>query len=162
MKRWRLRPSLLRPVQLSLRAAAAAVVALLVAGWLHLPFPIYAFIAAVIVTDLDPTISRRLGARRIGATVIGALCGAALTSVLPGNAWGIGAGVLIAMLASQLLGAEEGARVAGYICGLILLEHSDAPWAYAFHRFVETALGVVSALAVSYVPKIFEGGRGTP
>lgn len=140
--------------QLSLRAAVAAILSLLLAGWLDLRYPLYAFIAAILVTDLDPAMSRRLGLRRLGATVIGACLGAVLTGLLPSNAWTIGLGALAAMLASQLLRAEDGARVAGYICGLVLLEHSFEPWTYAFHRFLETALGIIAAWAVSYVPKL--------
>ena len=143
--------------QLSLRAAVAAILSLLLAGWLDLRYPLYAFIAAILVTDLDPAMSRRLGLRRLGATVIGACLGAVLTGLLPSNAWTIGLGALAAMLASQLLRAEDGARVAGYICGLVLLEHSFEPWTYAFHRFLETALGIIAAWAVSYVPKLIPG-----
>jgi uncharacterized membrane protein YgaE (UPF0421/DUF939 family) len=140
-------------VQLSLRATVAAIVSLLAAGWLDLRYPIYAFIAAVLVTDLDPKTSRRLGLRRLAATIIGACCGALLTQMLPSSAWSVGAGVLVAMLASQLLKAEDGARVAGYICGIILLDHSYEPWTYALHRFLETALGILAAWAITYVPK---------
>jgi len=149
-------------VQLSVRAASAAVVSLLVADWLRLPYPIYAFIAAVIVTDLQPAVSRRLGLRRFGATIIGAICGALLTQLLPSTPWSIGLGVLVAMLASQLLKGEEAARVAGYICGIILLDHSLEPWSYAAHRFIETAIGILAAWAISYVPKLIsseEKGR---
>lgn len=144
--------------QLSLRASAAAIVSLLGAAMLELPFPIYAFIAAVIVTDLQADVSRRLGLRRLAATIIGASCGALLAPLLPAGAWGIGAGTLVSMLAAQLLGAREGARVAGYICGIILLDHGAAPWAYALHRFLETALGVGAAWAISFVPKLMRTG----
>lgn len=140
--------------QLSLRAASAAVLSLLIADWVDLRYPIYAFIAAILVTDLSPTMSRRLGLRRLAATVIGACMGAILTGLLPSNPWTIGLGALAAMLASQLLRAEDGARVAGYICGILLLEHSLEPWTYAFHRFLETALGILTAWAISYVPKL--------
>ena len=78
--------------QLSLRAAVAAILSLLLAGWLDLRYPLYAFIAAILVTDLDPAMSRRLGLRRLGATVIGACLGAVLTKLLPPNAWTIGLG----------------------------------------------------------------------
>lgn len=148
-------------VQLSIRASAAAILSLIVADWLDLRYPIYAFIAAVIVTDLNAATSRSLGLRRLYSTVIGACCGALLTQLLPSSTWSVGAGVLAAMLASQLLRAEDGARVAGYICGIILLDHSLEPWTYALHRFLETVLGILAALAVSYVPKFTSAGTNS-
>jgi uncharacterized membrane protein YgaE (UPF0421/DUF939 family) len=143
-------------LQLSVRAAAAAVVSLLAAQWLHLEFPIYAFIAAVIVTDLQPSASRMLGLRRIAATVIGALCGAAMSPLLPPGALGVGGGLLTAMILAQLLNAGESAKVAGYICGIVLLDHSAEPWSYALSRFIETVIGVLAAWGISYTPKIPE------
>jgi uncharacterized membrane protein YccC len=58
------------------------------------------------------------------------------------------------MILAQLLKAGEGARVAGYISGIVLLDHSTAPWSYALYRFLETALGVLIAWAISFVPKL--------
>ncbi len=66
----------------------------------------------------------------------------------------MGLGILVAMLICHLLRASEGARVAGYICGLIVLDQSLEPWRYAFFRFVETGLGVSVAWLVSLVPKL--------
>ena len=127
-------------IQLTLRATIAAVIALLLAGWFDLAYPIYAFIAAVIVTDLQPSTSRKLGLRRMLATVIGAFCGALLSSLLPPGPLGVGLGFFVAMLLAQFLGAGEGSRVAGYICGIVLLDHNAEPWYYAFHRLIETLL----------------------
>jgi uncharacterized membrane protein YgaE (UPF0421/DUF939 family) len=143
-------------VQLTLRATVAAVVALLLANWLALAYPIYAFIAAVIVTDLDTATSRKLGFRRIIATVIGAVCGAAFSFLVPPGPLGIGTGFFLAMLLALALGLGEGARVAGYICGIVLLDHSTEPWHYAFHRLIETMIGVVAAWSISYVPKLLD------
>lgn len=141
-------------LQLALRASFAAVLSLFAALWLELPYPIYAFLAAVIVTDLNPAVSQKLGLRRIGATLLGAFTGALLSEVLPAGPWSVGLGVLMAMILAQLLKAGEGARVAGYISGIVLLDHVTAPWAYATNRFLETALGVLIAWAISFVPKI--------
>jgi uncharacterized membrane protein YgaE (UPF0421/DUF939 family) len=143
-------------VQLSVRATVAALASLLVARWLQLEYPIYAFIGAVIVTDLQPSVSRSLGLRRLFSTVIGAFCGAALSVALPAGPLAVAVGFFLSMSLAQLLRAGEGARVAGYICGIVLLDHSTEPWAYASHRFIETAIGVLAAWSISYVPKLFD------
>lgn len=111
-------------------------------------------LAAVIVTDLVPSQSQQLGLRRLLATVLGAICGATLSPILVPSPWGIGIGVLVAMLTSQLFRARDAAKVAGYICGIVVLDHSVEPWHYAFYRLIETALGVVVAWLISYVPKL--------
>jgi uncharacterized membrane protein YgaE (UPF0421/DUF939 family) len=127
-----------------------------IAQLFSLQYPIYAFLAAVIVTDLTPSQSRKLGMSRLAATVVGAMCGATLSPLLPPGPWAIGLSILIAMLVCQLVRAGDGAKVAGYICGIVVFDHSSEPWLYAFFRFIETALGVAVAWAISYVPKLIE------
>lgn len=147
-------PSFVRGVQLAVRAGAAASLSLAIAKFFDLQFPIYAFIAAVIVTDLSPLQTRQLGLRRLVATVVGAVCGAVLSPLLPPGPLAIGLSVVIAMVLCDVLGAPEGAKVSGYICGLVVFYQSSEPWSYAFFRFMETGLGVAVAWLVSYVPKL--------
>jgi len=137
-----------------LRAGVAASVSLVIAKGLDLRPGIFAFIAAVIVTDLDPSQSRQLGLRRIVATVVGALCGAIASHLLPANPWMIGLCVLATMLICQLLHVTEGARVASFTCGIIMLIPGEGPWLNALERFGETLLGVGVAWSISYVPKL--------
>jgi uncharacterized membrane protein YgaE (UPF0421/DUF939 family) len=140
--------------QLSIRAGLAAGLALFLARMLGLEFPIYAFLAAVIVTDLSPAETRRLGWRRLVATVVGATCGAALSQSLPPGPATIGLGVLVAMLVCTLVRMQAGAKVAGYICGIILLSYGSEPWTYAYFRLVETLLGIGVAWTISLVPRV--------
>ncbi|MFL5149022.1 MAG: FUSC family protein, partial [Microvirga sp.] len=96
-----------------------------------------------------------LGFRRLVATAIGGLSGALAASMHLVGIWAVAPSILIAMLICQGVGAYEGARIAGYICGIIvLLDNGDSPWRYALFRTVETALGVLLAWAISYVPKL--------
>lgn len=140
--------------QLSMRAAAAAGLSLLIANLISLPHPMFAFISAVIVTDLSPQASRALGRRRVIATLVGAGVGVLLNPLLGGGPGAVALAVLVAMIACQYMGASEGARVAGFVAGIIVLEGQPGSLVYAFYRIVETLLGVFVALAISYVPKL--------
>ena len=151
--------ALLKGIQLSVRAAVAAGVSLVLAQILGLEYPIYAFIAAVIVTDLSRAQTSRLGWRRLIATVVGATCGAALSEALPPGPLAIGFGVLIAMIACNVIRMQEGAKVGGYICGIVMLSYGAEPWSYAFYRLIETILGIGVAWAISLVPKLIRGGE---
>jgi uncharacterized membrane protein YgaE (UPF0421/DUF939 family) len=149
-------PSPLRfvDVQLSIRVALAAGLSVVAAQWLSLPYPIYAMISAVLVTDLEAAESRKLALPRLAATVLGTLLGATINSVLPVGVWTVAFGVLGAMLLSDLLRLRHAAKVAGYICGVVLIDHGDQPWFYAFMRMAETCVGIGVALLVSLLPKL--------
>ena len=144
----------LKGVQLAVRAGLGASLSLVIAQLLHLERPIFACLAAVIVTDLTPADTRKLGFRRLGAMLVGGATGASLSSLFTTEPWAIGASVLIAILLSDALRAREGAKIAGYVCGLIVLEDTTAPWRYGLHRVIETAVGVTVAWLISYVPKL--------
>jgi uncharacterized membrane protein YgaE (UPF0421/DUF939 family) len=141
-------------MQLGIRAAVAASLSLAIAEFFKLEHPVFAFIAAIVTTDLNPAQSRALGVRRLVATLVGGLCGATLGSALPPGPWTVGLSIFVAMLLCQLLPVREGARMAAYISGLIVFEQSAEPWEYALLRTIETVIGVAVAWLISYVPKL--------
>src|SRR3954471_24433970 len=141
-------------LQVSLRAAVGAGLALAVGQLLHLQFPIYAMISAVVVTDLDPAQTRKLGLPRLAGTVLGATVGAIICVLLSPGPWEVGLGVLLAMFLSHLLGLDGAAKVAGFVCGIALFSYGDAPWSYALHRTIETTIGIALAVLISLVPKL--------
>ncbi|HEY2799191.1 MAG TPA: FUSC family protein [Chthoniobacterales bacterium] len=140
--------------QMSLRAAVAAALSVAIARWLELQFPIYAMISAVIVTDLKASETWKLGLLRMAGSAVGAVLGALTCAVLRPNAWEAGLAIFAAMFLSHFLRLRNSAKVAGYVCGIVLLAFGDHPWEYALHRTIETALGIAMAMLVSLVPKL--------
>jgi uncharacterized membrane protein YgaE (UPF0421/DUF939 family) len=141
-------------LQLALRSAVAAGVSVWMARELALPHPIYAMIAAVIVTDLSPARTRALALPRIAGTVIGAVVGAAVCTVLTAQTWTMAVGIALSILACHALRMPEAAKLAGFVSGIVLLEHVAAPWSYGWDRLVETLIGIAVAVLVSLVPKL--------
>lgn len=148
------RPSTITALQLCTRAASSAGLAVAIAQFLKLQHPIYALIAAVIVTDLSPSKTLQLALQRLAGTVIGATVGAAFSFVVPPGPLAIALSILTAMLLSYVLHLQEAAKLAGYVCGIVVLAHGAEPWPYAVYRLIETALGIGMAVLVSLVPKL--------
>jgi uncharacterized membrane protein YgaE (UPF0421/DUF939 family) len=140
--------------QVAVRAALAAGLSVLLAQLCKFEHPIYALIAAVIVTDLSPSRTTKLGLQRLAATVVGASCGAVAGTLLGAPAWAIGLSIFVAMAMCHLLRVPDGANVAGYICGIVMIAHGTHPWTYAFFRLIETSLGIGVAWLLSLVPAL--------
>ena len=148
-----IRPTLTTTLQLSIRTAAAAAFSIAIAQSLGLQSPISSLITAVLVTDLSPEETRQRALRRLGGTVVGAGVGAALSTVVTPNPYSIGFGIVAAMMLSYLLRLRDAERVAGYVCGIVLLVTDDS-LSYPLRRLLETGLAIGMAVLVSFVPKL--------
>ena len=157
-----LRKPAITALQVATRAAVAAGIAVALAEVLRLEFPIYSMIAAIIVTDLSAARTRQLGLQRMLGTIVGATIGAAVSIfVARFSHFGpiaIAAGVFVSILISHACGIKDAAKLAGYVCGIVLLDHHDHPWTYALYRLIETLLGIAAAVGVSVVPKLLSVG----
>ena len=61
----------------------------------------------------------------------------------------VGVAIATLIFVCYVVGYTEAAKLAGYVAGLVVLDHSAEAWNYARDRFVETSLGIVLAIVVS-------------
>ena len=146
--------------QLSLRAAIAAGLAVAVAALLHEQNPIFALISAVLVTDIAPSRTRSLAVPRFAGTALGTLLGACFVVWIPSGPWLPVLGVFSGMFLCHLLRLRGAARLAGYMCAIVVVNVGLDPWAHAMHRMIEALLGIGSALLVSLVPNLLRSNDG--
>jgi len=132
-----------------LRAAIASVLAVLVADRLHLNYPVYAVIAAIVVIDPSVEKTMQMGWLRIVATAVGAGFGFLGAHFFPGNLVVMGVLIVIMTALCSAFNFEGGAKVAAYTPALILLSFSTAPLHYSLYRLAETGIGIASGVLVS-------------
>src|SRR3954467_167659 len=107
--------NLLPALQLSVRAAVAAGLAVIAARLLHLQHPLYAMISAIVVTDLVAAETRKHALPRLAGTLLGSVIGAVLSMFFPPGVGIAVFGIFVAMFASHLC-LESAAKVAGFVC----------------------------------------------
>jgi uncharacterized membrane protein YgaE (UPF0421/DUF939 family) len=148
-------PKFTPALQLGIRGAVAAALAVAVAQRLNLAYPVATLIGSVIVTDLDPARTRQLGLRRLIGTLAAATIGMVVGLLLPPGPVAIGLGVMIAMIGAHLVGLDASVKLAGYVAGVVILAPGGAgPVWSALQRIEETVIGIAMAVLVSFVPKL--------
>jgi uncharacterized membrane protein YccC len=91
----------------------------------------------------------------LGAT-LGAVISAATTPASQGASLTVALAVVVTMLISHLIRIPAAARLAGYVCAIVLVNFNDRPWTYAAYRSIETILGIATAVFVSFIPKLIK------
>ena len=141
-------PNLSESLQIGLRISLAGLLAAWTAFRLGMDYPIYAVIAAIVVTDASPEVTRRTGLLRLLGNGAGALLGGAIGSLLGHSPLVMAAGVFSTFLLSEMAGLRDASQLTAYVTGIVILFHGDSPWVYAADRFIETSLGLGFAILV--------------
>lgn len=112
-------------------------------------YPFYAVVSVIVV--LQPTLGTTWlsSLRRIGGTLVGIPLGGLLaTSHMP-PALALGIGVATVVFVCTRLGLREGVPVSAFALASIVANHPDQPWVFAWHRLLDTVVGIGVAIAVN-------------
>jgi len=132
----------------SVRTAAAAVIAMLLARLLKLPEYYWAPISTIVIVQstIPP---HKLGWQRFVGTALGAVLGVAVMTFFNPSALVYGLGIFFCGMLAWLLRVGDAYRFAAITLSIVLLiPHSSAPWIVGWHRFLEVSLGIAVALVV--------------
>ena len=134
------------------RDAIAAVASLSLARMFSLPEPYWACITTFVVlqSKLGPTFT--VSWQRLAGTALGATIGALLSIYFGTKLLAFAAGVFLVGLICASLGLQNSARLANITLAIVMLVvHTESPAMIAIHRFLEVAIGIGVALAVTAV-----------
>jgi uncharacterized membrane protein YgaE (UPF0421/DUF939 family) len=140
-----------RPLVVGLRCAFAALGAVEVSLYLGLRYPIYALVAAIMVTEYQGEETRKQSSTRFLGNSIGIICGAALCSCLGSHAWVIGLAAFIMILFCYYFELILAAKYSAFVAALTVMDHSETPWLYGRDRITETLIGIVFAVLMSLI-----------
>ncbi|MBO3457855.1 FUSC family protein [Aetokthonos hydrillicola Thurmond2011] len=143
------RENLLTLSKYAIKMGMAATLAAVIAQKLHLRYPIYAMIAPIIIMGTTRGSTWSAGISRIKGTIIGIITGAIFETIFGSNPLSILAASTLVIFLCRYWELGEAYRLAGYVTAIVVLEHSDQPWLYAWGRFLETALGIGVALLIN-------------
>ena len=141
-----------RPLVHASRNAIAAIASLALARVVGLPEPYWACITTFVVLQakLGPTF--RVSWQRLAGTALGATLGALLSVYLGPRLLAFGAGVFGIGLICAMLHLDDSYRLANITLAIVMLiVRSESPGLVAVHRFLEVAIGIGVALAVTAV-----------
>jgi uncharacterized membrane protein YgaE (UPF0421/DUF939 family) len=148
----------LPPIGLRIIKTSVSVMLCLLLGHLfHYPTPIFACMAAVIVTRENFESSFNQGIARILATVVGCLFALIIMHFNIANEYVyiliIGAGCVLTIYFCVLIKHPDAAALSAIIFLSLTLTHVEDKYVFTFIRFTETVAGIIIALLVNVLVK---------
>jgi len=140
-----------RPLVIGTRCALAALGSVEVSRYFGLHYPIYALVAAIMVTEYHGEETRKQSTTRFLGNSIGIISGGVLSSCLGGQAWVIGLVTFFMVLFCYYFGLALAAKYSAFVAALTVMDHSDKPWLYGRDRIIETLIGIGFAVLMSLI-----------
>jgi uncharacterized membrane protein YccC len=146
------RPAAWNSARQAIKTSVAGLISLLVTNFFHLPQGYWAAISALIVMQSNVGATLSASRTRLAGTAVGAIVGGLFMALFGAGLTGFAVAVAISFIICDSLRLAESQRLATVTVAIIMLIPAAAPaWIVALHRFIEVAVGIMIALAVSLV-----------
>lgn len=117
---------------------------------------LWAVISGLLVWQSTPRRTREAAKLRFNASFIGALIGGIYLMFFDFHVWGLGLCIGLGVVGNYIIAFQDGIRVTGVTIAVVLLISSVNPeinpFVNASLRLLESAMGSLVAIAVSYIP----------
>ena len=133
----------------TIKTGLAVTLSIIVANILHLEYPFYAAIAAIISMDKTAMNSVKMGRNRLLGTFIGAVVGTVLSYIDCGNPFLCGLGIIIATTLCNIFKLKGSVTISGVVLCAIMVLITKPPLYYATTRIIDTAVGIGIAVLVN-------------
>lgn len=134
-----------------IKTGIAVCLCVFIAHLLHLEYPFYSAIAAVIALQATIADSFKQGVNRLKGTLVGAVFGYLFALVAINNPLWIGLGVVVTFVVLNYMRWTEAMNIASIVFIAITLNIEGDPLNYAFNRLEDTALGILVAFLVNWL-----------
>ncbi|WP_138493817.1 FUSC family protein [Paenibacillus pinistramenti] len=137
----------------NIKTGISICICVILAYLFHFDSPFYAAIATIISMENSITNSFTAGRDRVIGTLIGAVTGTCFAFVQPGNPLLCALGVIIIIYTLNTLQRKKSISIGCivFLAVMLNLGSGESPWAYGYHRIMDTVAGIAVAVGVNYL-----------
>lgn len=133
----------------TIKTGIAVTLSVLISNFLHLEYPFFVAMTAIISMDKTALNSIKMGRNRICGTIIGASVGILLSYIDRGNPFLCGIGAIIMITICNFFKLQGAIGIGGIVMMAIMVHTKDGILFYAFNRTLDTIIGASVALFVN-------------
>lgn len=122
----------------------------LIAQLFSLRSPVFVVIGAIMAMRASVSESFIMGKNRMLGTLIGAVIGLMISSILPQNVLFLGLGIILVIYIHNLFGWKESITLSTIVFSAIFMNTSSNQLAYALNRILDTFVGISVSVLVNY------------
>lgn len=136
----------------NIKTALAIFLCVAISRLLHLEYPFYAAIAAIISMESSVSNSFKAGKTRMMGTFVGAAVGLVFSLIRPESALFSALGMIVVVFICNILNWNKSISIAGIVLMAIMVNlRGDTPLHYSLNRILDTFIGIGVAVLVNYL-----------